>query len=145
MVALRVCCFTLVLLSLPLAVRADRLQLSNGDEIEGELLEMSREQVTFRHPILGTFTIQRNQVHAIELGEQRGGNRIMADGTKAPPETPEEVIDRLVNRLKIPVGTSTVGMAARASCRTGGSSHHWNEHTIRSSTQWLGILDQLST
>lgn len=97
MFALRAGCIAVVLLSLPLTVRADRLQLSNGDEIEGELLEMSGDQVKFRHPILGTFTIPRQQVHAIELGEQRGGNRLLADGTTAPPETAEEVIDRLVN------------------------------------------------
>ena len=89
--------FALASFSLPLTVRADRLQLANGDEIEGELLEMSGDQIKFRHPILGTFNLPRNQVHAIELGKERGGERIMADGSKAPPETPEEVIDRLVN------------------------------------------------
>ncbi len=97
MFALRACCFALALLCLPVTVRGDRLQLSNGDEIEGELLEMSGDQVKFRHPILGTFTIPRYQIHAIELGQERGGNRIMSDGSEAPPETPEEVIDRLVN------------------------------------------------
>ncbi len=97
MFALRAFFFGVVLLSLPLTASADRLQLANGDEIEGELLEMSGDQVKFRHPILGTFTIPRNQIHAIELGQERGGNRIMADGSEAPPETPEEVIDRLVN------------------------------------------------
>ncbi len=78
-------------------LHADRLQLANGDEVEGELLEMSGGNVKFRHPVLGEFTVPRTQVHAIELGKQRGGNRLMADGTEAPPETPEEVIDRLVN------------------------------------------------
>ena len=76
---------------------ADRLQLSNGDEINGELLEFSGDTIKFRHAILGEFSVPRKQVHAIELGEKRGGNRIMADGTEAGPETPEEVIDRLVN------------------------------------------------
>lgn len=97
MVGSRVFLMGLMLLVAPAALRADRLQLANGDEIEGELLEMSGDEIKFRHPVLGTFTVKRNQVHAIELGEQRGGNRIMADGTEAPPETPEEVIDRLVN------------------------------------------------
>lgn len=78
-------------------LRADRLQLANGDEIEGELLEMSGGKVKFRHPILGEFSVPRSQVHAVELGKERGGKRMMADGTEAPPETPEEVIDRLVN------------------------------------------------
>lgn len=87
----------LFLFALPATVRADRLQLSNGDEIEGELLEVSESIIRFRHPVLGTFTVPRQQVHAIELGKERGGNRIMADGSEAPPETPEEVIDRLVN------------------------------------------------
>ncbi|NND99203.1 MAG: hypothetical protein HKN47_17940 [Pirellulaceae bacterium] len=79
------------------AAQADRLQLSNGDEIEGKLLEMSGGTIKFKHPVLGEFTLPRAQVHAIELGEHRGGKRIMSDGTEAPPETPEEVIDRLVN------------------------------------------------
>ena len=90
-------CWTLLLLSCPIVLSADRLQLSNGDEVEGELLEISKNEVKFRHPVLGTFTVPRHQVHAVELGKQRGGNRIMADGSSAPPETPEEVVDRLVN------------------------------------------------
>lgn len=90
-------CFVLVLFCFSMTARADRLQLANGDEIEGELLQMSGDTVKFRHEILGTFTVPRHQIHAIELGKQRGGERIMADGSKAPPETPEEVIDRLVN------------------------------------------------
>lgn len=97
MARLRTFCFALVLLSVPMIARGDRLQLANGDEIEGELLEMSGDTVKFRHAILGTFTVPRHQIHAIELGKQRGAERIMADGTPAPAETPEEVIDRLVN------------------------------------------------
>lgn len=96
-------CFTRLTLilfciwSIPDHARADRLQLSNGDEIAGKLIEMSEQKVKFRHPILGELTVDREEIHAIELGDQRGGERIMADGTKAAPETPEEVIDRLVN------------------------------------------------
>ena len=75
----------------------DRLQLANGDEIEGELIEMKDGNVKFRHEILGVFTLPRTQIHAIELGKERGGNRLMSDGTEAPPETPEEVLDRLIN------------------------------------------------
>ena len=93
----RTFCLALVLLSFPVTARGDRLQLANGDEVEGELLEMSADQVKFRHAILGTFTVPRHQIHAIELGKQRGNERIMADGSQAPAETPEEVIDRLVN------------------------------------------------
>ena len=78
-------------------VRADRLQLANGDEIEGQMLEMSDGEVKFKHSILGTFTIPRAKIHAIELGDQRGGKRIMADGSKADAETPEEIVKRLVN------------------------------------------------
>jgi hypothetical protein len=89
--------FGLLLASFPLVAHADRLQLANGDEIEGELLEVSGERVKFRHSILGTFTVPRQHIHAIELGKQRGGERIMADGSQAPPETPKEVIDRLIN------------------------------------------------
>ena len=89
--------FALTLMCLPISVQADRLQLANGDEIEGELLEMSGDQVKFRHSVLGTFTVPRHLIHAVELGKNRGGKRIMADGTEAPPETPEEVVDRLVN------------------------------------------------
>ena len=76
---------------------ADRLQLANGDEIEGDLIEMKDGVIKFRHAILGTFTLPRDQVHAVEMGKERGGERIMADGSKAPPETPEEVMDRLIN------------------------------------------------
>ncbi len=97
MIGSRVFFLAFMILITPTALWADRLQLANGDEIEGELLEVSGGQIKFRHPVLGTFSVPRNQVHAIELGKQRGGNRIMADGTEAPPETPEEVIDRLVN------------------------------------------------
>ena len=77
--------------------RADWLQLSTGDAIKGELLEMSLQQVKFRHEVLGEITIPRDRVHAIVFGEFQGGKRIMADGSKAEPETPQEVIDRLVN------------------------------------------------
>ena len=97
MIGSRVFFLAFMILITPTALWADRLQLANGDEIEGELLEVSGGQIKFRHPVLGTFSVPRNQVHAIELGKQRGRNRIMADGTEAPPETPEEVIDRLVN------------------------------------------------
>ena len=86
----------LLIFCLPSA-EADRLQLANGDEIQGELLELSNGNVKFRHEILGEFTIPRSEVHAIELGQERGGDRILADGTEAGPETPEEVIDRLIN------------------------------------------------
>ncbi|TWU48699.1 hypothetical protein Poly51_46000 [Rubripirellula tenax] len=89
--------FCLSSLALPLVASADRLQLSNGDEIEGDVIEMTREHVKFRHKVIGEITVPRHQVHAIELGEKRGGKRIMADGTEAAPESPEEVIDRLVN------------------------------------------------
>lgn len=97
MVKTLVFCTFLALLIVPAVARGDRLQLSNGDEIEGELLELSGDEVKFRHPVLGTFLIPRHHVHAVELGKQRGGERIMADGSKAPPETPEEVVDRLTN------------------------------------------------
>lgn len=89
MARFRTFCFAFVLLSFPINAHADRLQLANGDEIEGELLEMSSDQVKFRHAILGTLTVPRHQVHAVELGKQRGHERIMADGSTAPPETPE--------------------------------------------------------
>lgn len=79
MIPSRACCIAVLLLSLPMTVRADRLQLSNGDEIEGELLEISANEVKFRHPILGTFTVPRHQIHAVELGKDRGGKRIMDD------------------------------------------------------------------
>jgi len=77
--------------------RADWLHLSSGDAIKGKLIEMSPQQVKFRHEVLGEITIPRDRVHAIVLGEFQGGERIMADGSKAEPETPQEVIDRLVN------------------------------------------------
>tara|TARA_R110002049_G_scaffold72490_6_gene187406 strand:- start:98777 stop:99646 length:870 start_codon:yes stop_codon:yes gene_type:complete len=92
----RMIALMLVVTPMPLAT-ADRLQLSNGDEIQGDLLEFSDGQIRFRHTILGEFNIPRGEVHAIELGPKRGGKRLMADGTPAGPETPEEVIDRLVN------------------------------------------------
>ncbi len=78
-------------------VQADRLQLSNGDEIEGDLIEMSGNTIKFRHSVLGELTVPRDRVHAVELGKERGGKRIMSDGSEAPPETPEEVMERLIN------------------------------------------------
>ena len=76
---------------------ADRLQLSNGDEIQGKLIEMTKGVIKFEHEVLGVFAVPRDRVHAVELGPKRGGNRITADGREVGPETPEQVIDRLVN------------------------------------------------
>jgi len=87
----------LALTFLTLPVRADWLQLSNGDTFQGELMEMSLKEVKLKHEILGEITIPRDRVHAIVLGDFQAGKRVMADGTEAEPETPEEVIDRLVN------------------------------------------------
>ena len=97
MIFYRTIVFSLAVVAVSPFSLADRLQLSNGDEIQGRLVEIADGVIKFEHEVLGEFTVPRDKVHAIELGPKRGGNRIMADGTEAGPETPEEVIDRLVN------------------------------------------------
>ena len=102
------CCLLLAFSSASIAL-ADRLQLSNGDEIEGKLIETSEKEIRFRHEILGEIVLPRDRVHAIELGLKRGGKRIMADGSPAGAETPEQIVDRLVNPDVTPNSVKKLG------------------------------------
>lgn len=83
-------------------VRADVVELDNGEVLRGDLIEMSAKDVKFRHEILGEITIPRDRIHAIVMPKaklKRGGVPRKAERSPdAGPETPKEVIDRLVNK-----------------------------------------------
>ena len=54
------------------AVLASELQLANGDKITGSVVSETAETITFKSPILGEFTVTRDQAKIIPDEEDPG-------------------------------------------------------------------------
>ncbi len=81
-------------------VRAEIIELENGDIIQAELLQVTEKTLRIRHEIFGEVDIPRARVHAIVMRDPKSGNtkKLKPDGSEAEQETPKQIIDRLVNK-----------------------------------------------
>jgi hypothetical protein len=80
------------------SLHAEVIQLNSGETIHGKLLSVNDKTLKIRHEIFGDMEIPRDKVLAIVLGQLSDGKLVKPDGTDAEPETPKQVIDRLVNK-----------------------------------------------
>jgi hypothetical protein len=75
-----------VLLLVPLAmVRADQIEMQNGDRYSGAVLSMTPDTVVLQSEILGQLKLPRNKVSTITLGSANNPGRPVASTNNPPP------------------------------------------------------------
>lgn len=77
---------SILLGSIAAAVLADELHLVNGDKITGSVVSETTETITFKSPILGEFTVSRNQAKIIPSA---GPPEAHIESLAGLPPTPE--------------------------------------------------------
>lgn len=60
----------LIVLSAARSVSADKLVLTTGEALSGEIMSQDQQAVTLMHPVLGALTIQREHIAQIEVHQQ---------------------------------------------------------------------------
>jgi len=69
---------------------ADRLQLVNGDSLQGTIVEWEDETIVFDHPVLGRFEIARDQiVESTDPGASAAGAPVAVAATDEPQPAAE--------------------------------------------------------
>src|ERR1700728_853981 len=82
-------CRLVILLLVPISmVRADRIEMQNGDRYSGAVLSMTPETVILQSEVLGQLKLPRNKVSTISLGAATNASHL-AISTNAPaPASP---------------------------------------------------------
>jgi hypothetical protein len=76
-----------ILASVPL-LRADQLQMQNGDHYEGKVLSMTEESIVFQSDVLGKVTLPRNKVSQMTFGSAAAPNAAQTTTAAPTPSAP---------------------------------------------------------
>jgi hypothetical protein len=101
----------LVLLSAPLRVRGDQVEMQNGDRYVGHVLSLNTNTVVLQSAVLGTLRLPRSKVAIITLGPgPKSNSPALPSPTSAltppPSPAPTNVVSKLSPGL-LGLGTST--------------------------------------
>src|SRR5271163_114166 len=81
-------CGTVTLLAFVGIVRADRVEMLNGDRYTGRVLELNTNVVVIQNDVLGKISLPRGKVANINLGAEPGTNSIYLSGHTNDPAQP---------------------------------------------------------
>ena len=79
---------TCLLMLMAAAVRADQLQMLNGDRYTGKILSMSSNAITLESDVLGKLTLPRNRVSIVTFGATAATNVAPAVSAASPAAVP---------------------------------------------------------
>lgn len=79
------------------AVRADTVQLVNGDTVSGQVVAMDAKQLKLTSKLLGNLSIEREKIRAIFFGDAPPASMGRPEEAKQPPggASPEDVVRQL--------------------------------------------------
>lgn len=75
-------------LLLAMSLRADQVELQNGDRLVGQVLSLSRDELVLKSEALGTLRVPRAKVTAITFGGAKAPNPVVAAPAAKPSARP---------------------------------------------------------
>jgi hypothetical protein len=116
----RNCFVSCVLLLMTLSLRADQLQMQNGDHYAGKILSMTSNSIVFESDVLGKVTLPQEKVSAVTFG---------ANATSNAPAAANMVAATNSSR-KITAATTNVSGAAHALVANSNSIEHVRQQML---------------